>query len=698
MAKEKINEPAIDDAIAKAYLAAIVESSSDAIISKNLDGIITSWNAAAESIFGYTSSEAIGKHIELIIPKDRLDEEFKIISQIKAGKRIDHFETVRQAKDGRPVDISITVSPIRDGSGKIIGASKVARDIGEKKKAESLLQKAYDEMEERVKERTVEIENQQAFLQAILEHITDGIVACDAEGNLSLFNKATKKLHGLPDEPLPPESWAEHYSLYRPDDQGLMPKEEIPLYRALHGEYVEDQEMMIKVKGEDPKILRASGQAIYNDKGAKIGAVVSMHDVTEQRKIQDELVKHRDNLQELVTLQTKDLRLSKENAEAANRTRSDFLTNMSHEIRTPINVIIGLSNILSQSKPLTPQQQEFLKTLQSSADTLLALINDFLDISKIEAQTVSVETIPFDMESLIDDIATMMSIKAKEKNLYLKFESRAGGDRYFAGDPHRLKQILLNLCSNAIKFTDKGGVTIRLSSARGDAPHKRMVRFEVKDTGIGVPEDKKEQIFEKFVQADTSINRKYGGTGLGLAITKSLTNIMGGTIIVESDGKTGTTFIVAIPMEIREEADIESGLKKSKSEQVIVAHKEQKILLVDDYAPNIQVAEYLIRQFGYECEIADSGNAAIEKFKAGDYAMILMDVQMQGTDGLEATKQIRAFETKTNRGRTPIIGMSAHARPEDREQALSAGMNDYLVKPYTMEDLKTKIVGFIERL
>jgi signal transduction histidine kinase/PAS domain-containing protein/ActR/RegA family two-component response regulator len=381
-------------------------------------------------------------------------------------------------------------------------------------------------------------------------------------------------------------------------------------------------------------------------------------------------------------------------AEAASVAKTEFLANMSHEIRTPMNAIIGLSNILA-NESLTPRQKEFVGTLQLSADSLLTLINDLLDISKIEARTVELERIPIDVARLVQEVISMMNVKAMEKNLSFSMETQCVENRMFLGDPTRLRQIIVNLCSNAIKFTDRGGIRIAIQCHETKLPGVEDICIMIEDTGIGIAEAKLETIFEKFVQADNSINRKYGGTGLGLAITKTLVTLMDGTIRVVSEEGVGSTFAVCIPLQRAEGASAPvDGMPVFTFKPHVAGAK--RVLLVEDYAPNVLVAGTFLEEFGYEWDTAKSGAEALDMAIGGDYMAILMDVQMHGMNGLEATRLIRQHEKKTGRRRVPIIGMTAHALSGDRERCLGVGMDDYLAKPFNPDELEQKLRDIAE--
>ena len=382
-------------------------------------------------------------------------------------------------------------------------------------------------------------------------------------------------------------------------------------------------------------------------------------------------------------------------AEAANIAKSEFLANMSHEIRTPMNAVIGLSTILSKSAPLTPKQRDFIRTLQMSADSLLALINDLLDIAKIEARSVELEHVPFSLTRIVQEVASMMAGPVREKGLKFTGEGDHAQTRMFMGDPTRLRQIITNLCSNAIKFTAEGGIHVAITCHAGEDPGREDICIAVTDSGIGIAPDKIDHIFQKFMQADSSINRKYGGTGLGLAITKTLAEIMGGTISVQSQLGVGSTFTVCIPLEVApEESPTALPSMSDMLETAIDRKTRPQVLLVEDYEPNVLVAQTFLEDFGYRVDVAVNGLEAFEKVKTGRYVAVLMDVQMHGLNGLDATRMIRVHEQQHGKSHIPIIGMTAHALAGDRERCLGVGMDDYIAKPFNPEELKAKIKAF----
>ncbi|EGF93696.1 sensory box protein [Asticcacaulis biprosthecium C19] len=386
-----------------------------------------------------------------------------------------------------------------------------------------------------------------------------------------------------------------------------------------------------------------------------------------------QLIDRAENIRELTQARRK--------AEEASLAKTEFLANMSHEIRTPMNAIIGIGTLLAMSQPLTARQQEFVKTLNVSAKGLLELINDLLDVAKIEAHTVELEEVPFSLEQILLEVASMMTVRSREKGLTFTTAIDSIRGRTFAGDPMRLRQIVLNLCSNAVKFTQTGGVEIRVACGAEDS-----VAISVRDTGIGIAPENLSTIFDKFVQADNSISRKYGGTGLGLAITRNLAELMGGAIAIDSQPGHGSTFTVTLPLRLTDAPQAADPIAAPPPQSGAA-----RILLVEDHEPNVLVATTFLEAFGYQIEVAGHGEMAVNALKAAPFDLVLMDVQMPGMNGFEATRLIREHEQNTGQPPVVIIGMTAHALAGDRDRCLAAGMDDYIAKPFDPEALRLKL-------
>ena len=378
---------------------------------------------------------------------------------------------------------------------------------------------------------------------------------------------------------------------------------------------------------------------------------------------------------------------AKKASDDANLAKSEFLANITHELRTPMNAIVGLTALLANSPP--PEQMgELVRTLGVSSGALLSLINDLLDISKIEAQSIELEQIPFRFPEMIPQVISMVNVRTQEKGVQFAVDYDGLASTTYSGDANRIRQIVLNLCSNAIKFTDKGRIDIRLTKEPTSKPDVEMVILAIQDTGIGIAPENLEKIFEKFSQADASITRRFGGTGLGLAITRRLAEAMGGTISVDSVLGKGSTFTIRLPLPLVEGVP---AVVESLAPTVATVKGNSHVLLVEDYAPAAYVASTYLDTWGYECTVAGDGKAAVKEATEGNYLAILMDVQMGLLSGFEATRVIREHEQKTGKKPCRIIGMTAHALAGDRERCLAAGMDDYLSKPFDPKILLMKL-------
>ena len=429
--------------------------------------------------------------------------------------------------------------------------------------------------------------------------------------------------------------------------------------------------------------IMSRGVGIWDDKG-NIRRLIGTHtDITLQKQREEELsffIKENEQ-------QRADLALSILKAEAASRAKDDFLATMSHEIRTPMNAVIGLARLLLETK-LDTKQFEMAETLHINADILLNLINDLLDISRIESGQITLEDHPFTFRGIFKALHAMMDGQASAKGLILTMANLMDEQTYI-GDPNRIQQILTNLISNAIKFTAKGQITIT-ASGNQISPDKAEVIISVADTGIGVAQEKLTAIFEKFVQADQTISRRFGGSGLGLAISKSLAQMMGGDITVSSTPGQGSIFNLSLTLPIA----IQKKAALTQTAAVVAPPtSSSRILIVEDYAPNVLVATLMLEHLGYVADIAKSGTEALERVRANKnaYTAILMDVQMQDMDGFETTRQIRLLE-KEKGIRHFIIGVTAHALAGDRERCLDAGMDDYMSKPIHPDLLAEKLM------
>jgi PAS domain S-box-containing protein len=472
------------------WLAAIVASSDDAIISKDLNGIITSWNRAAERMFGYTADEAVGRSIFLIIPDDRRAEEESILGRIRAGGVVDHFETMRRRKDGAFIDISLSVSPIV-ANGVVVGASKIARDVTAAKRLE-----------------------REAFrLAAIVSSSDDAIIGKDLDGNILSWNRGAEKIFGFTAE----EAIGRNITLIIPSDR-LQEEEEV-LARIRAGLSVEHFETVRQRRDGTQINISLTVSPIRDATGRIIGASKIARDVSAQRRLQDQM-------------------------EEASRMKDEFLAVLSHELRTPLNTVLGYARMLRRDDERMNGElrERALEALERNGETLARLVNDVLDTSRIVTGKLRLAMEPCRVDEIVEAAVDVVRPSAEAKGVVLRMQITRGLQAL--GDPDRLQQIVWNLMSNAIKFTPSGGtVTVRV----GQTP--RAVEIAVQDTGIGISAENLPYVFQRFWQAHTGASREYSGLGIGLALARHLVELHGGTISAESAGlDRGSTFRVALPL------------------------------------------------------------------------------------------------------------------------------------------------------
>ena len=513
-------------------------------------------------------------------------------------------------------------------------------------------------------------ESEERFALAV-RGTNDGIWDWDIRTGKVFFSPRWKSMIGYEDDQLE-NTFATFESLLHPEDHDrvMATLEDYLAGRTPHYAV----EFRFRHRDGSWRWILARGRALRDDNGTPCRMAGSHTDITERRHVEEEL------------------RKARHDAEAASSAKSSFLANMSHEIRTPMNGVIGMSELLLGTE-LNDTQREYLEMLKLSADSLLELLNDILDFSKIEAGRMDLDAHEFDLSEVVTEVAQAMGVRAFQKRLVLLHHLNPDVPVRLIGDDGRLRQILVNLVGNAIKFTNEGGVTIDVSLESLTAD-KATLHFKVNDTGIGISDDMHESIFEAFTQAETSTSRRYGGTGLGLAICHDLVALMQGRIWVESQPGKGSTFHFTAAF--GRTSGISIKPRSPRKKPVVTTHVSMKILIVEDGHVSQLVGARMLEKRGHHVTLASSGREAIVRCQKDTFDAILMDVHMPGLNGYEATARIRRLEQSSGR-HVPIIAMTANAMKGDREKCLAAGMDDYISKPLRSAELFRVVEQFAQR-
>jgi PAS domain S-box-containing protein len=516
---------------------------------------------------------------------------------------------------------------------------------------------------------------------SLIEASLDPLVTISPEGKITDMNHATVNITGITREKLTGTDFFDYFT---------DPQKAREVYQEVFANgSVADYPLTLRHKDGKLTDVLFNGSVYKDDKGKVIGVVIVARDITDQKRIATELTEAI-VFAELATQLAEEAKLKAENAtriaENAVKAKQQFLSNMSHEIRTPMNAIIGFTKVLLKTN-LSEKQKEYLTSIKLSGDALIVLINDILDLAKVDAGKMTFEQIPFKMSQSISAMLHLFETKIQEKNLTLIKEYDDRIPDVLVGDPVRLHQIILNLVSNAVKFTSKGNISVNVKLVSED-DEKVTIRFSISDTGIGIAKDKMDKIFENFQQASSGTARLYGGTGLGLAIVKQLVEPQHGTISVKSKIDVGSTFSFILPFQ-KTKADVEIVPQLVELDPGIT---NIKVLVVEDIALNQLLMRTLLDEFGFECEIATNGKIAIEMLQAKSYDIILMDLQMPEMNGFETTEYIR----HTMNSLVPIIALTADVTTADLAKCKAVGMNDYIAKPVDDRLLYSKIVGFVK--
>jgi PAS domain S-box-containing protein len=642
--------PFRDAQAVQAMLAAIVESSEDAIVAKALDGTILAWNAAAERIFGYFEGEVLGLPITILFPQDRIAEEEIILATLRRGERIEHFETERVRKDGRRIHVSLSISPIRDAAGTIVGIAKIARDITPARQAQSA----------------------QATLAAIVESSDDAIVGKTIDGTIRTWNAGAARMFGYS----PEEAIGKSITMLLPPER--LAEEQTIVATLQRGERIDHFETERVTKDGRRIEVSLSVSPIKDAKGTLVGAAKIARDVTLRRSLERE----RDDL--LAREQA-----ARTEAEALNRAKDAFLATISHELRTPLSPILTWTQLLRQGQLDAEKSERALAAIERSARSQAQLIDDLLDVSRIVSGKLRIQVRPIDLVAVVQAAVDVVRPAAEGKRieLALELDALAGS---FVGDPERMQQIVWNLLSNAVKFTPElGQVRVSLHAVPG------AVEIAVRDTGQGFDPAFRPYLFDRFRQAEAGTTRQHGGLGLGLAIVRHLVELHGGTVDAESSGEgRGASFTVRLPVRAATPSGSEELRPRGsvlRDEVVYPSLSGVRLLVVDDEPDSIDVVATLLESRGAEVETAAGASEALERMGHRKPDLVITDVGMPGVDGYELLAAMQQNEARL--GRIPAIALTAFATREDHVRVIAAGFQLHVTKPIEPFELVTAVAN-----
>jgi PAS domain S-box-containing protein len=629
-------EDALQGALAR--LQGILDHSPSGIYVTAPDGRILLANAQAARLIGRRSEEIEGRAPDEIMPPERAARFTAGIREAAAGGRVMEKELVF---DGPGVRRSYlrTLFPLIGQDGAVYGVGGIITDISERKAAEDALTRAGQ------------------HLRDLFDALPVLIHAHAADGTYAFWNKESERVTGYPAATIVGNPEADRLLYPDPGYRALMRENIMSMFHSDN----QSEASLTTADGRSVDILWMRVPVPRGFDGLDLWEAGV--DISRRKRTEAALTR------------------AKEAAEAASRAKTEFLAAMSHEIRTPMNSILGMADLLSESE-LSGEQRRFVEILRSSGENLLCLLNDILDLSKIEAGRVELEHAPFCVSGLAQAALGLIAPKAAAKGLGLGFAAAPELPELVLGDAARLRQILANLLDNAVKFTERGEVRIALA-ASGE-----RLRLAVSDTGIGIPEDKQALIFERFTQADSSTTRRYGGTGLGLAISRRLAEMMGGRIELESEPGRGSTFCLDLPLSLPE---AQPKAPSPAAAAPAAGAAPARVLLVEDNESNWLLFELYLKGSPHTCRLALCGEEALEILAAERFDLVFMDIEMPGLGGLETTRRLRAMEGLRGAARTPVVALSAHVLAPEREAARAAGMDDFLAKPFSRAELLSAI-------
>jgi PAS domain S-box-containing protein len=641
---------------AGALQSAIFNSANFSSIATDARGVIQIFNVGAERMLGYAAAEVMNKitPAEISDPQEVVTRAKALSTELgtpitpgfealvfKASRGIeDIYELTYIRKDGSRFPAVVSVTALRDDQEAIIGYLLIGTD-----------NTARQQVEAEKKKLDQRLRDQHFYTRSLIESNIDALMTTDPSGILTDVNKQMEDLTGSTRD----ELIGAPFKSYFTDPE----RAEAAIKLVLTKKKVADFELTACARDGKKTVVSYNATTFYDRERNLQGVFAAARDVTERKRFEMEL------------------KQAKADADSASQTKSDFLASMSHEIRTPMNAIMGIADLLAKT-PLTPEQDKYVQIFRRAGENLLNLINDILDLSKVEASQLELERTGFSLKDLLEKVTEMVGVRAVEKQLSLVWAVDPAVPNDLIGDPTRVRQVLLNLIGNAIKFTETGAVTLKVAPD-ADAAVPTALRFTVQDTGIGIAHDKLGRVFERFTQADSSTTRRFGGSGLGLTISKRLVEAMGGRIWVESVIEKGSIFSFTVPFEVWAQGAI--GAAEPVGAGVELPLPALRILLAEDSPDNCIITMAYLEDTPYRVDIADTGAVACEMFAVGNYDLVLMDRQMPVMDGLTATRKIRTWERANQRRPTPIIALTASALKGDREKCLAAGCTAFLTKP-----------------
>jgi PAS domain S-box-containing protein len=635
------------------YSLSLIEASLDPLITISAKGKITDMNEALVNITGITREVLTGTDFFDYFTEPQKARE--VYEEVFAKGSVSDFPLTLRHKNGKLTDVLFNGSVYKDDRGNVLGVVIVARDDTARQQASQ-------------------------FARSIIEASRDPLFAISPVGKIIDVNEASLHATEKSRENIINTDFFNYFT-----EPGKARK----AYKQIFAEgFIKDFSLTIK-DGRLTDVL-CNGSVYKDARGNVLGVVIVARDVTEQKRIATELTEAK-IFAEMATLLAEEAKDKAESAtitaENAMQAKQQFLSNMSHEIRTPMNAIIGFTKVVLKTE-LTEEQKEYLTAIKLSGDALIVLLNDILDLAKVDAGKMIFETVPFKMAMSISAMLHLFEAKIQEKNLKLIKEYDSNIPKVLVGDPVRLHQIILNLVSNAVKFTSHGKIIVGVHILKEDIDSVTL-EFSVTDTGIGIAETKITKIFENFQQASSETSRLYGGTGLGLAIVKQLVEAQGGTVQVKSKINEGSVFSFILSF-LKTNSNAEQETEYEEFDKEI---RNVKVLVAEDIALNQLLMKTLLDDFGFESEIAANGKIAIEKLQATSYDIILMDLQMPEMNGFEATDYIR----KNLNSNIPIIALTADVTTVDLTKCKAVGMNDYISKPVDERILYSKIVGLVKK-